>query len=70
MTEKEIFRPHWAKVYEKDFFGQDGDRQILTVTRETLRLAASALRQNLAQDYYHNGGNALREIESVLEQPT
>lgn len=65
---KAIDRPHWAKIYEKDFFGQDGDQQLLTVTRESLRLAASALRESISRDAYHNSMAASREIEAVLKQ--
>ncbi len=64
----DIDRPHWAKILDKDFFGQDGDQELLTVTRESLRLAASALRDVIGRDACHNYMAASVEIEAVLKE--
>jgi hypothetical protein len=60
-------RPVWAEVYRNCVHTPSWkDQELVAVTRETLRLAQSALRQLNAADYYHNYGAAEREIIEVL----
>lgn len=63
----ELWRPDWSEVYGR---GNDRlpdvDGELLCVTRETLRLARSALRRVMAEEYYHNSGAAEHEIAAVL----
>ena len=42
--------------------------ELLTVTRESLRLSLSALLKQNAEDYYDNYGKAAAEIMHVLEE--
>lgn len=42
------------------------DQELISVTRHTLELALSALRRQMAEDYYHNHGAAATEIYEVL----
>lgn len=64
----ELWRPDWCKIYEGNGNHQpDIDGELLMVTRETLRLALSALRAQNAQDYYHNSGAAEYELLHVLK---
>jgi hypothetical protein len=59
-------RPDWSKVYD----GSNRDfaiaQQLLLVTRETLALSRSSIRQCNEQDYYHNRGAAERELTALL----
>jgi hypothetical protein len=66
-----IRRPVWANVYKNVAHTPDRDQFLLSVTRESLRLAASCLRAQCEEDYYHNYGAALNEIEYALsvEEP-
>lgn len=61
-----IERPDWHKVYQGVAHQYDRDNELVLVTRETLRLAKSALRKQNAEDYYHNYGAAEGECLSVL----
>ena len=61
-------RPVWATIYRDDPNKPDWhDQELISVTRETLRLALSALRKQNAKDYYHNYGAAQDKIAAVLE---
>jgi hypothetical protein len=66
----ELWRPDWVKVYRVRGYEcnvmPDIAGELLTVTRETLRLALSALREQNGKDYYDNYGAAAQEIERVL----
>ncbi len=66
MTQYPIRRPVWAEVYKGCVHTPDRDQFLLNITRETLRLAASALRKQCEEDYYHNYGAALNEIDYAL----
>lgn len=67
----ELWRPYWPDVYKGSAAYQscmpDVAGELLTVTRESLRLALNALRAQNAEDYYNNYGTAEREIAKVLE---
>ena len=62
-----IPRPIWADVYEGCVHTPDRDQFLYSITRESLRLAASVLRKQCEEDYYHNYGAALREIQLALD---
>lgn len=60
-------RPVWAEVYKDcSHVPSWRDQDLVSVTRETLRLSLSALKEIMAKDYYHNYGAAAREIGEVL----
>jgi hypothetical protein len=67
----ELWRPDWVEIYRVRPYEcnvmPDIAGELLTVTRETLRLAQSALRKQNEEDYYHNYGAAEREIDRVLK---
>lgn len=67
MTQYPIRRPIWLEVYRGCAHTPDRDNFLLSVTRETLRLAASVLKRQCEEDYYHNYGAALEEIRNALE---
>lgn len=60
-------RPVWAQVY-KDCVHRNSwrDQELIAVTRHTLELALSAMRERMSNDYYHNTGAAAEEIREVL----
>lgn len=66
----ELWRPDWPEIYKGSAAYQscmpDVANALIPVTRETLRLALSALRAQNEQDYYHNYGAAERELHQVL----
>lgn len=64
----ELWRPDWPKIYKVSSRHSlpDVDGEILTVTRETLRLSLSALNSVMEQDYHDNYGAAARELHHVL----
>ena len=62
-----IFRPNWESVYENTTHLPDRDNDLLLITRETARLAASAITAAQAQDAYDNFETALRELRGVLK---
>lgn len=66
----ELWRPDWCKIYAgtAGHHQPDIDGGLVSVTRETCRLAMSALRQQNAQDYYHNYGAAERELHTILKR--
>ena len=59
-------RPDWAHVYRGVAHTPNGDNDLITVTRETLRLALHALQKQNEQDYYHNYGAAANELYVLL----
>lgn len=63
----EVPRPNWREVYDREGRDYDADQQLISATRETLRLARSALQQICEQDYYHNYGAARAELTALLE---
>lgn len=67
----ELWRPDWCEIYRVRGYEcrvmPDVAGELLTVTRETLRLALSALDKQNAEDFYHNYGAAARELRRVLE---
>lgn len=58
--------PNWKDVYKDSVHTYDRDDELVVVTRETLRLARSALRMLNEEDYYFNNGTAEREIIDAL----
>jgi hypothetical protein len=62
-----IPRPVWAEVYKGIAHIPDRDQFLLSITRESLRLAAAVLRKQCEEDYYNNYGAALHEIEYSLQ---
>lgn len=62
-------RPDWERVYNGCAHAPDRDQQLVTVTRETARLAHSALQEINAQDFYHNNGAAQNELNDALNYP-
>ncbi len=61
------FRPNWKIVYENTTHVPDRDNDLLLITRETARLAASAIAETQTQDSYDNFQVALQEIRGVLK---
>lgn len=61
------FRPNWKSVYENTTHVPDRDNDLLLITRETARLAASAIAETQTQDSYDNFQVALQEIRGVLK---
>lgn len=68
----ELWRPDWVAIYRVPGYSShcrvlpDVAGEILTATRETLRLALAALDEQNARDYYHNYGAAAKELRHVL----
>ncbi len=62
-----IFRPNWKSVYENTTHVPDRDNDLLLITRETARLAASAIVEAQTQDAYDNFQVALQELHGVLK---
>lgn len=63
----ELWRPDWFKIMKGSTFDNLHANELVSVTKETARLALSALRQKNAEDYYHNNGAAAGELQRVLE---
>lgn len=59
-------RPHWPDVYAGCAFTPDRDHDLVPVTRESLRLALSAIKESQRRDAYHNYQAAWQEIEAAL----
>lgn len=59
-------RPDWSAVYKGCVHVPDRDQELIAVTRETLRLARSAIARSQYEDAYHNYSAAWQEIESAL----
>jgi len=66
----ELWRPDWPTIYKGTarFSLPDKDNALVTVTRETLRIAKGCIATQMEQDYYHNYGAAYNEILKVLEE--
>lgn len=66
----ELWRPDWPEIYRVRGYEcnvmPDVAGELLSATRETLRLALSALDAQNAQDYYHNYGAAADELRRIL----
>ena len=62
-----VFRPNWERVYENTTHAPDRANDLLLITRETARLAASAIAETQTQDAYDNFDAALKEIREVLK---
>lgn len=60
------YRPNWEEIYKDAVHTPDRDSDPVVVTRETARLARSALQEQNARDYYHNYGAAQDELSRVL----
>ena len=60
------WKPDWAEVYKGCAWSYDGSNDLISVTRETLRLAKSAIRRSQEIDAYHNYEAAEREIAGAL----
>ena len=63
-----IERPDWERVYRDCGGVKPRSQELLATTRETLRLARSALRELNRADAYHNYMAAEREIGLVLNE--
>lgn len=64
----ELWRPDWVRLMA-DCGGVEMDaNELVSVTRETARLAETALRAKNAEEYYHNYGAAEREIQRALKE--
>jgi hypothetical protein len=63
----ETRRPNWSDIYKDAVHTADRDQELIAVTRETLRLAKSALQYQNSLDYYDNNGNAVKEISHALD---
>lgn len=61
-----VTRPNWTAVYRGSVHTYDRDEQLVPVTRETLRIAVSAIKYVMAQDAYQHQPHAIREIEEAL----
>lgn len=65
-------RPDWGKIYGSES-GPDPDHSpkidgaLVTVTRETVRLALTALRQSQEREYFHNYAAAVNELTDILK---
>lgn len=59
-------RPNWKDIYDGTAHQENNDQELVSVTRETLRLASTAMRKMNEEDYYNNNGAAEQEINSAL----
>jgi hypothetical protein len=59
-------RPDWGEVYRETAHTDNRDNDLVIVTRETARLARSAIDTQQAQDGYHNFGAARQELDKAL----
>jgi hypothetical protein len=59
-------RPVWKDIYEGVHHKPDGDQDLIAVTRETLRLALSAIAASQMREAYHNYQAAWQEIAGEL----
>jgi hypothetical protein len=60
-------RPDWMAVYAGTHHDSGRDGELVTVTRETARLALAALDRKNGQDAYHNYMAAAGGLRAVLE---
>jgi len=67
----ELWRPDWIKIYKgthkRHTVMPDIEGELLTVTRESLRLALGCLETQIKEDAYDNYISAYKEIERVLK---
>jgi hypothetical protein len=61
-----VDRPNWNEVMKGCGGCRTDDNALVSVTKGTLRIAASALREQNGRDYYHNYGAAETEALAVL----
>lgn len=66
MRGMELWRPDWVKIMKGCVFDHMDANELVQITRETARLAQSALREQNAHDFYHNNGAAERELIDAL----
>jgi hypothetical protein len=66
---REIPRPDWESIYEDCAHKPDRDQELVSVTRETLRLALHAMTARQRDDAYHNVAAGVREINAALNAP-
>lgn len=62
--------PDWGTLMVNVGHKVDRDNEMISVTRETLRIAERSVRANLAVEYYHTSGAAQQEMASALENVT
>ena len=67
---KERYIPDWDTLTHGIAHDPDRDNEMISVTRETLRICKLLLRNANSEDYYHTSGAAESEIASALEQPS
>lgn len=60
-------KPSWNEIYRNVAHVYDRDDELITISRETARLALSALRQIMADEAYHNQMAAAFELQKVLD---
>lgn len=58
--------PNWQKIYEGSVHTPDRDQELVPISRETARLARSAIRECQARDAYDNYSAAERELGDAL----
>lgn len=61
------YHPDWYKVMEGCGGARKDANNLVMITRETARLAASAIAAQQRTDAYHNFAAAFRELTGVLE---
>lgn len=66
MTTYPIRRPIWSEIYEDVAHTPDRDNFLYSITRETLKIAASAIKRSQEEEAYHHTAAALAEIEYAL----
>lgn len=66
----ELWRPDWFKVMEGCTFNEDGRNndanELVSITKETAKLALLAIKTQCETDYYHNYGAAKIELIHIL----
>lgn len=63
-------RPNWYQVYDGAVHEYDRDDELVLVTRETARLALSALSKVAEDETYHNSLAAKMELSGVVKKPS
>lgn len=69
MRGMELWRPDWVNLMTGCGGVKMDANELVSVTRETARLAMSAIQKQNAEDYYHNFGAALHELRDALDPP-
>lgn len=59
-------KPSWHEIYRNVAHTYDRDDELITITRETARLALSALQQMNAEEAYHNMMAAEYELNQAV----